>query len=88
MLPLSLNRFLFFNLSTLRGAYHDTNDRVKIGPFSRGGKSRTNTQAVDHDFGNEFITPFGILDVSNNQLHLEFTKSKMTADFMVDAIEA
>lgn len=66
----------------------DTNDRVKIGPFSRGGKSRTNTQAVDHDFGNEFITPFGILDVSNNQLHLEFTKSKMTADFMVDAIEA
>ncbi|MDY0406309.1 ISAzo13 family transposase [Virgibacillus sp. 179-BFC.A HS] len=88
---------IFENLKNVNDEYHDkdnvlrlsidTKDRVKIGPFSRGGKSRTNTQAVDHDFGNEFMTPFGILDLSNDHLELVFTKSKVTADFMVDAIE-
>jgi hypothetical protein len=65
----------------------DTKDRVKIGPFSRGGKSRGNVQAADHDFSNDHLTPFGILDVTNDHLELIFTETKATADFMVDCIE-
>lgn len=66
----------------------DTKDKVKIGPFSRGGRSRGNVQAADHDFSKDFLTPFGILDVTNDHLELTFTESKVTADFMVDSIEA
>jgi len=66
----------------------DTKDRVKIGPFSRGGKSRTKIQAADHDFGTEFLTPFGILDVNKDHVELAFTQTKVTADFMVDGIES
>ncbi|KYH30454.1 rhodopirellula transposase [Clostridium tepidiprofundi DSM 19306] len=66
----------------------DTKDRVKIGQFSRGGKSRVLVTAADHDFGDEYLTPFGILDVTNDKVDLSFTKSKVTADFMVDAIKA
>lgn len=66
----------------------DTKDRVKIGPFSRGGKSRAHVQAADHDFGGDHLTPFGILDVTNDQLDLTFTETKATADFMVDCLEA
>jgi transposase/IS1 family transposase len=65
----------------------DTKDRVKIGDFSRGGLSRIEVKADDHDFSKVFVTPFGILDVTADQVALSFTKSKVTADFMVDAIE-
>ena len=65
----------------------DTKDRVKIGDFSRGGSSRIQVKADDHDFSKAFVTPFGILDVTADQVALSFTKSKVTADFMVDAIE-
>lgn len=66
----------------------DTKDRVKVGPFSRGGRSRGDMQAADHDFSNDHLTPFGILDVTNDHLELTFTETKATADFMVDCIEA
>ena len=66
----------------------DTKDRVKVGNFSRGGKSRITIKAGDHDFGNEYLTPFGILDLTKDNLELIFTKTKATADFMVDCIEA
>lgn len=65
----------------------DTKDRVKIGNFSRGGRNRTLVKAADHDFSNEFVAPFGIYDVTNDEIDLSFTKSKITADFMVDALE-
>lgn len=65
----------------------DTKDRVKIGDFSRGGSSRNEVKAADHDFSKTFVTPFGILDVTTDQIELFFTKTKVTADFMVDAIE-
>lgn len=65
----------------------DTKDRVRIGDFSRGGYNRTLVKAADHDFSNEFVTPFGIYDVTKDEIDLSFTKSKVTADFMVDAIE-
>ncbi|SPF52480.1 conserved hypothetical protein [Candidatus Desulfosporosinus infrequens] len=65
----------------------DTKDRVKIGEFSRGGRSRITVKAGDHDFGGEYVTPFGILDITHNQVELIITRSKVTADFMVDYIE-
>lgn len=65
----------------------DTKDRVKIGEFSRGGSSRVIVKAGDHDFGGDYLTPFGILDLTHNHVELIFTNSKVTADFMVDYIE-
>ena len=65
----------------------DTKDRVKIGNFSRNGKSRYVVETADHDFGGDFITPFGILDLTDNRVDLKFTKSKATPDFMVDSIQ-
>lgn len=65
----------------------DTKDRVKIGDFSRGGSSRVIVKAGDHDFGEDYVTPFGILDLTNDHVELIFASSKVTADFMVDYIE-
>ncbi len=65
----------------------DAKDRVKIGDFSRGGKSRTTKKALDHDFGKYYYTPFGILDVKKQDVDIILTKSKLTADFIADQIE-
>ena len=65
----------------------DTKDRVKVGNFSRGGRSRIAIKAGDHDFGGDYLTPFGILDLTRDSLELIFTQTKATADFMVDCIE-
>lgn len=66
----------------------DAKNKVNIGNFSRGGYSRIITKAYDHDFCNDYITPFGILDITNEKVHFSFTKSKVTSDFIVDAIES
>jgi len=66
----------------------DTKDRVKIGEFSRGGSSRVTVKAGDHDFGGDYVTPFGILDLTNDNVEIIFSSSKVTADFMVDFIES
>lgn len=65
----------------------DAKDKVKIGNYSRNGKSRNGRKALDHDFKGDTITPFGILDVKNDDLALYFTRSKTTADFIVDVLE-
>jgi hypothetical protein len=40
----------------------DAKASVKVGPFARGGGSRTKTKASDHDFKpTATITPVGIL---------------------------
>ena len=66
----------------------DTKATVKIGPFSRGGHSRTGNQGADHDFGSEGqLTPFGIFVPERDELDLYFTHSKVTSDFMVDALD-
>ncbi|MFB5762149.1 ISAzo13 family transposase [Paenibacillus medicaginis] len=75
------------NQSTVVRISIDTKDRVKIGDFSRGGFSRVARKAADHDFSETFVTPFGILDVTADQVALSFTRTKVTADFMVDEIE-
>jgi hypothetical protein len=64
----------------------DTKDRVKIGDFSRGGKSRAEVKAYDHDFGDEYVTPFGIYDVKKKTVDISLSETKVTADFMVDRL--
>jgi hypothetical protein len=65
----------------------DAKDRVKVGNFSRGGRNRKETKACDHDFGNDFITPFGILNFKSRKVKISLTESKITADFIVDQLE-
>jgi hypothetical protein len=66
----------------------DTKAKVKVGPFSRGGRSRQAQQACDHDFQpSTSLTPFGILLPHNGESHLWFSEGKVTCDFMVDRIE-
>jgi len=65
----------------------DAKATLKIGEFSRGGKTRVPTQAADHDFHPlEVLTPFGILLPKSDDLFLYFTSSSCTADFVVDTL--
>lgn len=67
----------------------DAKATVKIGPFSRNGKSRTSVNAADHDFKPAAtVTPFGIYLPDFGELFLYMTTSKMTSDFIVDSLEA
>ena len=63
---------------------YDAKDRVKVGNFSRGGKSWTGNTAGDHDFGDEYITPFGFFLPEFKETFLYFAESKVTSDFIVD----
>jgi len=66
----------------------DTKAAVLIGPFSRGGYNRSDTKALDHDFDPERkLLPFGVLLPVSGESFLWFSKSKVTADFMVDRLE-
>lgn len=65
----------------------DTKDKVKVGEFSRGGESRVETEAYDHDFGDEYAVPFGIFDVKEKDVEISISESKVTADFMADRLE-
>ncbi len=66
----------------------DSKAPVPIGPFSRGGQSRTGTKAVDHDFKPEgVLTPFGIFQPQTSEAELFFTDAKVTSDFMADCLE-
>ena len=61
----------------------DCKATVKIGDFSRGGQTRGDNQASDHDFGcEEKYTPFGIVDEDSAQLDLIFGSSYKTSDFI------
>jgi hypothetical protein len=65
----------------------DAKATVKIGNYSRNGKSRNGRKALDHDFKGETITLYGILNIDTQDLAMYFTKSKITADFIVDVLE-
>ncbi len=65
---------------------YDAKNRVAIGNFSRGGKNWTKVEANDHDFGAEYITPFGLFLPEFKETSLYFTESKVTADFIVDVV--
>jgi hypothetical protein len=62
---------------------------VKIGEFSRGGLTRGDNRARDHDMGcEEKYVPCGIVDEESAELHITFGSSYKTSDFIVDTIEA
>jgi hypothetical protein len=67
----------------------DCKATVKIGPFSRGGQTRGDYKASDHDFGStEHYIPCGILEEETAQLHVTFGSSAKTSDFIVDTLTA
>lgn len=66
----------------------DCKATVNLGEYSRGGKTRGENQALDHDFGTVGkSTPCGILDEDSGQLYLHFGCSYKTSDFMVDNLQ-
>jgi hypothetical protein len=66
----------------------DAKATIHVGPFSRGGKSRQGVAGADHDFDPKTtLTSFGISLPAYAETFLFFTESKVTADFMVDALE-
>jgi hypothetical protein len=66
----------------------DTKAAVKIGLFSRGGKSWVRVGAADHDFRPEAtLTSVGILTPRHRELYLYFARSVVTSDFLADVLE-
>jgi hypothetical protein len=67
----------------------DCKATVKIGEFSRGGLTRGDNRASDHDMGcEEKYVPCGIVDEESGEFHITFGSSYKTSDFIVDTIEA
>ena len=67
----------------------DCKATVKLGAFARGGQTRGDYKASDHDFGStEHYVPCGILDEDTAQLHVTFGSSAKTSDFIVDTLTA
>ncbi len=66
----------------------DAKASVKIGLFSRGGRSWARVEALDHDFkADATLTPLGILLPRYGELSLYFARSALTSDFIVDVVE-
>jgi transposase len=66
----------------------DAKATVKVGPFSRGGKSRVEVKAADHDFeARARVTPVGILLPATDELFVYGVTSKVTSDCLVDRLE-
>jgi hypothetical protein len=65
----------------------DPKATVKVGPFARGGKSRTHTTASDHDFKpTATVTPVGIFLPASAELFVYEILSKVTSDCLVDCL--
>jgi transposase len=65
----------------------DTKATVRVGPFARGGKSRSITKACDHDFKPAAtLTPVGIFLPATDELFLYGVTSKGTSDCLVDRL--
>jgi hypothetical protein len=68
----------------------DAKAHLKIGEFSRGGRSRDENErkALDHDMkANGTLIPFGILEVTSALLTIIFGTSRETSDFVVDCLQ-
>ncbi len=66
----------------------DAKATVKVGPFSRGGSSRVEVKAADHDFRpTATVTPVGLLLPEYDELFLAVVTSKVTSDCLVDQLE-
>jgi len=67
----------------------DCKATVNIGRYARGGKTRGDHRAADHDMKKKKkYVPFGLVDEDSGQLHLTFGSSYKTSDFIVDSLEA
>lgn len=67
----------------------DCKATVQIGDFSRGGRTRGDNQACDHDMGcKEKYVPCGIVDEDSGELFITFGSSFKTSDFIMDALES
>jgi hypothetical protein len=65
----------------------DCKATVKIGEFSRGGLSRGDNKACDHDFATLVShTPCGIVDEVSGDLFINMGCSPKASDFIVDAL--
>ena len=66
----------------------DCKATVKLGDLSRGGMTRGDNRACDHDMGDYGKhTPCGILDEDAGQLHIEFGSSAKTSGFIAGVVE-
>ena len=68
----------------------DAKAKVKVGEFSRKGKSRDKEakKAEDHDMNPKFkLVPYGILNVVSGLMTIFFGTSYETSDFIVDCLE-
>ncbi len=62
---------------------------VAIGDVSRGGLTRGDHRACDHDLGvHEKYIPCGIVEEDSAQLRITFGSSFKTSDCIVDTLEA
>ena len=62
---------------------------VPSGDGSRGGRTRGDHQACDHDWGlQEKYIPCGIMEEDRGQLHITFGSSDKTSDCIVAALAA
>jgi hypothetical protein len=67
----------------------DCKATVQIGEVSRGGLTRGDHQACDHDLGcKEKYIPCGIVDEERGELRITFGSSYKTSDFIVDTLAA
>lgn len=65
----------------------DAKATVKVGEFSRGGKSRVIVKALDHDFKpKEITTPYGIFLPDYNRIYIYLSQGRVTSDFIADCI--
>jgi len=61
---------------------------VKLGDYARGGKTRGDYRAADHDMGCEAkYVPFGLVDEDSGRLQVTFGSSSKTSDFIVDSLQ-
>lgn len=66
----------------------DTKATVAIGPFSRGGRTRLDVKAADHDFKPDAtLSPVGIFLPDYGETYLYFTTSKVTSDCIIDCLD-
>ena len=66
----------------------DCKATVKLGEYSRGGKTRGDNRANDHDMGTkETYIPCGIVDEDSGELLIAFGSSYKTSDFIVDTLQ-
>lgn len=67
----------------------DCKATVKLGDYSRGGQTRGDNRAQDHDMGKaDKAIPCGIVDEDSGTLFVSMGRSFKTSDFIVDNLDA